>query len=310
MQTVGGRRAVCWVVMLAAVLAMGAVQAGGETVVLPVVARGLPGLNGSFWDSEVRISGPNLLPPGPIKRLWVALPGGGFVDDPAVAPAWQFPSIACPGFCWFAGVVILTGDQLLKGTEAPKGAVALEVDGRTGTHVFLHNSNTLGQPRLPQDAEGPACCLPGNGQLIRGLTEPLVGRGFIPWITAGRSPYRVSVGLINPTAVARSFGVVVGSLTAHVGPAPTDPPDGTYWLGFQYGEPTLTIDLQPWGFRQIDDLASVLLQECPTCTGQDRVAPAAIYLVDNNGAQLPFYAYASVIWTPLNDPEFIAAEPQ
>jgi hypothetical protein len=298
-----------WFGVLLGVTVATAVRLCAETVVLPVVARGLPGLNGSFWDSEVRISGPNLFPPGPIKRLWVALPGGGFVDDPAVAPGWQFPSIPCPEPCYFAGVVILTGDQLLKGTEAPKGAVALEVDG-TGYHVFLHNSNTLGQPRLPQDAEGPACCLPGNGQLIRGLTEPLVGQGFIPWSTAGRSPYRVSVGLINPTAVPRSFRVTVGRLTAYAGSAPTGPPDGTYWLGYLGGvSPILTIDLQPWGFRQIDDLASVLLQECPSCDWQDRVAPAEIFLVDNDDTGLPFYAYASVIWTPLNDPEFVAAEP-
>ncbi|MDD5563479.1 MAG: hypothetical protein PHQ91_07165 [Thermoanaerobaculaceae bacterium] len=295
-----------WVGVLLGVTVATAVRLCAETVVLPVVARGLPGLNGSFWDSEVRISGPNLLSPGRIKRLWVALPGGGFVDDPAAAPGWQFPTIACPGFCFYAGIVVLTGDQLLQGVDASKGAVALEIEG-TGNHVFLHNSNTLGQPRLPQDAEGPACCLPGNGQLIRGLTESLVGQGFIPWITAGRSPYRVSVGLINPTGVARSFGVTVVLLTPFAGSA------GTYWLGnqYQYGTPmpTLTIDLQPWGFRQVDDLASVLLPECPSCTWQDRVTPAAIYLVDNDNAGLPFYAYASVIWTPLNDPEFVAAEP-
>jgi hypothetical protein len=69
------------------------------------------------------------------------------------------------------------------------------------------------------------------------------------------------------------------------------------------------MDLQPWGFQQIDDLASVMLQQCPSCDWLDRVAPAAIYLLDSN-PQLPFYAYASVIWTPLNDPEFIAAVPQ
>ncbi len=71
----------------------------------------------------------------------------------------------------------------------------------------------------------------------------------------------------------------------------------------------VTIDLPPWGFRQVDDFAAVLLQECPTCTWQDRVAPAAVWLVDSDPTGLPFYAYVSVIWTPLNDPEFIAAEP-
>jgi hypothetical protein len=275
-----------------------------ETVVLPVVARGVAGLNGSVWDSEVRILGPGRFLPGPVRRLWVALPEGGFVDDPATAPQWRFPLPTCPDPCLPLGIVVLTGDQLLQGTNASKGAVALEIEG-TGSHVFLRNSNTLGQPRLPQDDEGLGCCLPGNGQLIRALAEPLVGQGLIPWITSGRSPYRVSVGVINPTAQARTITI---ELEVAGQTFPLWPPGqaGTYWL--QTSSTTLAIDLPPWGFRQVDNLASVLLQECPLCEGLDRVAPAAIYLLDN-GTQSPFYAYASVIWTPLNDPEFIAAVP-
>jgi hypothetical protein len=300
-------RAGLWLTgVLAGVLAPGPATTAAETVVLPVVARGVPGINGSVWDSEVRITGRSVGLPGPIKRLWVALPGGGFVDEPATAPRWEFPSPTCVEPCNLAGMVVLTGDRLLQGTDAPKGAVALDV--ATGNQVFLHNSNTLGQPRLPQDTEGPACCLPGNGQLIRGLTDPLVGHGSIPWITGGTSPYRVSVGVINPTAVPRTIEVSVGPLTPWAGSMPTGPPDGTYWLGYQGGNgPILAIDLQPWGFRQIDNLASVLLQECPSCHWQGSVAPSAIYL--HSDTELPFYAYASVIWTPLNDPEFIAAEP-
>ena len=280
-----------------------------ETYVLPVVARGVPGKNGSYWDSEVRISGPNLSSTGgDIKRVWVALPGGGFLDDPAAAPRWGFPSITCPGPCPdVITIVVLTGDQLLQGTDAPKGAVALEIEG-TGNHVFLHNANTLGQPRLPQDDGGPPCCLPGNGQLIRALREPLIAQGFVPWIASGRSPYRVSVGVINPTPQSRTIAIALDHAFS-VG-RDGSPPDGTYWLGNPVGlnQSMLTIDLPPWGFRQIDDLASVMLQRCPSCAWLDRVAPAAIYLVDSD-TQLPFYAYASVIWTPLNDPEFVAAVP-
>ncbi len=225
---------------------------------------------------------------------------------PATAPQWVFPTFVMPaGMPLPLAFVVLTGDQLLQGTDAPKGAVALEIEG-TGNHVFLHNSNTLGQPRLPQDADGPPCCLPGNGQLIRGAPRPLIGQGFIPWITSGRSPYRVSVGVINPTAQSRTITIELDLLGPWPRPAPTEEPDGTYWL--RSSGTTLAVDLPPWGFRQIDDLASVMLQQCPSCEGLDRVAPAAIYLVDND-TQLPFYAYASVIWTPLNDPEFIAAVP-
>lgn len=167
-------RVIAFSVALTLAMFGGAPLAVAETIVLPVVTRGIPGINGSYWDSEVRISGPGRLLPGRIRRVWVALPDGGFVDDPAVAPTWTFPLPACPGLCQPFGVVVLTGDQLLQGTDARKGAVALEIEG-VGNSVFLHNSNTQGQPRLPQDSEGPACCLPGNGQPIHGLSVPLVG---------------------------------------------------------------------------------------------------------------------------------------
>ncbi len=279
----------------------------GETVVLPVVARGVQGLNGSVWDSEVRISAPNLLPPGRVTRLWVALPEGGFVDDPTAAPQWVYPTLTFPaGIPIPLGVTLLTGDDLLQGTNAPKGAVALEIDG-TGNLAFLHNANTLGQPRLPQDAQGPPCCLPGSGQAVRALTEPLVRRGFIPWVTSGRSPFRVSVGVINPTSGPRTISVHLHNFQSLAGVQPA----GAYWVapGFSDGsaELSVTVALPPWGFRQIDDFVSVILQQRPGLEPLDRVGPAGIYLVDQQNPQSPFYAYASVIWSPLNDPEFVAA---
>ena len=81
---------------------------------------------------------------------------------------------------------------------------------------------------------------------------------------------------------------------------------GTYWL--ETSRTALTIDLPPLGFHQIDTLADVMARECPSCIDLDRVAPAGVYVADGS-TQLPFYAYGSVIWTPLNDPEFIAAIP-
>ncbi len=296
-----------WLVgVLGAVMLSCVAGASAETFVLPVVARGVPGINGSVWDSEVRISGPYQGLPPTVRRLWVALPGGGFVDDVETAPRWVFPTFTMPaGMPLPLTFTVLTGDQLLQRTEALKGAVAIEVEG-TGNHVFLHNANTLGQPRLPQGAaEEPACCLPGNGQLIRGLSEPLVQNGAISWITSGRSPYRVSVGVINPTDQSRAFTIEMDV----TGPWPNWPPgeaDGTYWLA--NGAAALSFELPPWGFRQIDDLAAVLLEQCPSCSSLDRVAPAAVYVIDAE-TSMPFYAYASVIWTPLNDPEFVAAEP-
>ena len=274
----------------------------GETVVLPVVARGVHGINGSVWDSEVRISGPRLTAPGRITRLWVALPEGGFVDDPATAPGWSFPPVTWPSSLFSPTfMVVLTGDQLLQESDAPKGAVALDIEG-TGNHVFLHNANTLGQPRLPQDAP---CCLPGSGQSIRALTDPLVREGYFPWITSGRSPYRVSVGLINPTAQPRTITIALDRLRGE-GAQPLTPPDGTYWFGTE--QATLAFDIAPLGFLQVDDLASVLRAHCPSCEWLDWVAPTVVHVVEPGG-QLPFYAYASVIWSPLNDPEFVPVVP-
>lgn len=298
-------------VVVVAVVLLGMLSAAtcdAETVVLPVVARGVHGLNGSVWDSEARISGTNMEIPWHVRRVWVALAEGGFVDDPTSAPNWPFPDFSAPsGLIFPTGITVLTGEQLLQGTTASKGAVALAVDG-TGNSVFLHNVNTLGQARLPQDADGPPCCLPGNGQLIRAFTDPLVGRGFIPWITSGRWPYRVSAGLINPTSQARTVAITLDNFWP-VG-APDTVLDGTHWLAYGLGSSNavLKINLPPWGFRQIDALASMMLQQCASCTWVDRIGPTDLYLHDDE-TQLPFYAYASVIWTPLNDPEFIAAVP-
>lgn len=248
---------------------------GAETFVLPVVARGVHGLNGSVWDSEARIASGTLGPAGAVKRLWVALPGGGFVDDPATAPSWAFPPIfGSVGFSPM-GMVVLTGDQLLQGTEARKGAVALEVDG-TSNEVFLHNVNTLGQPRLQDPTGGVPCCLAGNGQLLRALRDPLAGEGFVPWITSGQATFRASVGVINPTAQARTITINLRVLGPIAGTYPTGRADGTYWL--------------------LDGNSS------------DPVGPAMVFFSDN-ASGLPFYAYASLIYSPLNHPEFIAAVP-
>jgi hypothetical protein len=124
--------------VVAAVLAIGPVRAVAETVVLPVVARGVPGINGSVWDSEVRISGPRRFTGISVRRAWVALRDGGFVDDSATAPHWVFPTMVMPaGMPYPQLFIVLTGDQLLQATDASKGAVALEIEG-TGNHVFLH----------------------------------------------------------------------------------------------------------------------------------------------------------------------------
>jgi hypothetical protein len=276
----------------------------GETLVLPVVVQGVRGMYGSFWDSEVRIMGQYLVFPGQVRRVWVAMPGGGFLDDPATAPHWTFPPVATPDTPAF-GAYVLTGAQLLQGTSATHAAIALEMDG-TNNEVYLRNANIGGQARLPENGGAYTCCLSGNGQLIRALRTPLVSNGFIPWLTSGSVPFRVSVGVINASDQPRSVTVYLNALV------PYDPlvsGGQSYWLLAAPTPAGLKVDLPPWGFRQIDDFISVMRQQCTSgCDLLDRVAPAAVFLQDL-ATQLPFYAYASVIYSPLNDPEFIAAVP-
>lgn len=298
------RHVVSTVGVLLASLAVLPLPSWGETLVLPVVVHGVRGMYGSYWDSEVRIMGQYLVPPLQVKRAWVAMPGGGFVDDPATAPHWVFPDVPTPGTPPF-GAYLLTGGQLLQGTGATHAAIALEMDG-TGNEVYLRNANTGGQGRLPEDGGAYTCCLPGNGQLIRALRAPLVSYGFIPWVTSGSVPFRVSVGVINASDQSRKVTVYLNVLV------PKDPlisGGETYWLPEAPTPASLDVDLPPWGFRQIDDFLSVMRQQCTwSCDVLDGVRPAAVFLQDL-ATQLPFYAYASVIYSPLNDPEFIPAVP-
>lgn len=97
-------------------------SAAAVDFVVPVVVKGTPGLNGSFWDSEVRILRLTLQQDLVVRRKWVALARGGFVDDPATAPVWAFPAMPSQ---LTARMIVLKGSDLLQGVDATHASVGL-----------------------------------------------------------------------------------------------------------------------------------------------------------------------------------------
>ena len=273
-------------------IAQWASAAAGDFVV-PVVVKGTPGLNGSFWDSEVRILRLTLQQDLVVRRKWVALAAGGFVDDPATAPSWAFPAMPSQ---LTARMIVLKGSDLLQGVDATHAAVGLEIQGPVA--VFLHNVNSQG-------TLGGA--LLGSGQLTPGASAPFVGPATIPWATAGAGSFRMSLGFVNPTAVPLTLRVYPSRLYLAF-PYP-DELDWRYWLDANALQP-LVITLPPWGWRQVDDVFSKLL----LCTYAGGCAGAAspgyngphFMEVEPDDPQVPYFAYASIVYSPLNDPEFVS----
>ncbi|HUK11760.1 MAG TPA: hypothetical protein VLW17_00545 [Thermoanaerobaculaceae bacterium] len=267
--------------------------ASAATYVLPVVVSGVPGLNGSFWDSEVRIL---LLSPQPdivVRRVWVALAGGGFVDNPTTAPTWSFPPSPPPAQ---PRMIVLKGSELLQGVAATHAAVGLEIPGAVA--VYLHNVNGRG------GQDGP---LLGNGQLIQSSSSPFAGPVTIPWATAGSAKFRMSVGWVNPSPAPLTLRVFTSKLsTAYSGPYTQDP---RYWLDSIALQP-LVVTLPPWGWRQVDDIFSKLVwcNDLNGCVGADDDGLHFLE-VEPNDLQAPYFAYASMIYSPLNDPEFVSVIP-
>ncbi len=278
------------------------------TYVLPVVVRGTQGVAGSYWDSEVRIIRLDMQHPLTVRRAWVALKGGGFTDDPSTAPVWTLPPPNPEGYAY--RMLLLTGADLLAGVSDSHGAVALEIDGPA--KVILHNANTEGQPRLPLPPEGNewACCLPGNGHMAAAATQTLSGPSYIAWATTSglQSPFRTNVGLINCGATALHLHLRVFLLFPFqmlVPPIPT-----AYWdQSLDALVPELDIDLPPLGWIQLNDIFANL-QRCTNTSGCYSLAipqPSLIQIdPTGNGSYL---AYATPVYTPKNDPEFIWAEP-
>ncbi len=284
-------------ITVAIVLLMpGATAVSGETYILPVVVKGVKGLSGSYWDTEVRILRLSLQQDLVARRVWVALADGGSVDDPANAPTWSFPAMP-PQLT--ARMIVLKGSDLLQGVNATHASIALDISGKVA--VYLHNVNRQGT----QDG-----ALLGSGQLAPGASAPSVGPVTVPWVTAGKGNFRMSLGLVNPNPAPLTLRVYPSSLYLAF-PYP-DEVDWRYWLDANALQP-LVVTLPPWGWRQLDDVFSQLLlctypMGCSIANGWGYGGPHYME-VEPDDPKAPYFAYASIVYSPLNDPEFVPVIP-
>jgi hypothetical protein len=282
--------------------------AAAATYVLPVVVRGIQGAAGSYWDSEVRIIRLDMQNPLTVRRTWVALKGGGFTDDPSTAPTWTLPPPNPEGYDY--RMLLLTGSELMAGVPDSHAAIGLEIDGPA--KVILHNSNTEGQPPIPP-ADFVTCCLPGNGHMTVATTQLLSGSSYIPWATSSgtESPFRTNVGFINPAATPLHLHVRVFLLFPYQTLIP--PIETPYWVEESgYGGtllPELDVDLPPLGWLQLNDIFASL-QICSYANGcWPLTYPMPSLIQIDSQSSVGYLAYATPIYTPKNDPEFIWAEP-
>jgi len=277
--------------------------AAPATYVLPVVVRGIQGAAGSYWDSEVRIIRLDMQNPLTVRRTWVALKAGGFTDDPSTAPSWTLPPPNPEGYVY--RMLILTGCDLMEGVSDSHAAIALDIDGPA--NVILHNANTEGQPPIPYGSQ--MCCLPGNGHMAVAATQLLVGPSYVPWATSSgtESPFRTNVGFVNPSATPLHLHVRAFPLNPYqhlVPPVPTP-----YWVEDGTLVPELDVDLPALGWLQLNDIFANL-QACTWVNGcwPLGIPQPSLIQIDPTGTS-GYLAYATPIYTPKNDPEFIWAEP-
>ena len=74
---------------LVALVLVAAPAAAQQTIVFPAVTDEVEGLNGSRWITVVRIIKVDPRNTITIKRKWVCLPDGGFMDDPEDPPTFH-----------------------------------------------------------------------------------------------------------------------------------------------------------------------------------------------------------------------------
>jgi hypothetical protein len=274
----------------------------GELYVLPVVADGVAGRFGSLWETQIRLVKVNPNDSVVIRRAWVCLEGGGFVDDPGTAPAWELPW--SPDDYWAPRAMLLTAAELLVGTGAQTGGVALDVEGGE-----LLIDVSIVDVRLGGFVGGDPAMPYGIGQAYSAARAPLEGASHVSWIGgcygAGDirddcdNHYRNNVGLLNPNPEPLVF-----ELTA---------------LPFVHGalaESDEFISLPPYGWRQaefpLNEWIMVLYSPFSFWS-------FPLYGVVNVEPQsgLPYYAYVSVVYTSpvgastprISDPSFQLAQP-
>ena len=291
-------------IILGLLLAVSTTVWSQQTIVFPAVSDEVEGRNGSLWSTVVRVVKTNPYDTVTIRRKWVCREGGGFLDDSNQAPSWTLPGGGRER------VLLVTGAKVLAGAETQLGAVALEVEGGE-VLAHSHVADVTKGYYLP----GTVFVF-GQGQLIPAFREPLQGPSHIPWLggclnwpCSQPRPdtwdfYRNNIGIVNPNSEPLS-------VTGTVIPFAVDDTSGI--LGeIIYGIPEHFIKhIPPFGWLQFH------WQET---RGHDsffspHFPPYVVSLTPDK--DLPYYAYASVVFTPdpdseipvFNDPMFVPAEP-
>jgi hypothetical protein len=278
------------------------VAADVQNYVLPTVAAGVPGFHGSYWDTEVRSARFSVKEPVTVRRTWVAREGGGAVDPVDTAPRWVMPAQEGASA---DKLLILTGAQLLEGTGAVRGSVALEVEGRA--EVWIREANTLEQDRLPSTQSGPPqpapkpCCLPGNSHATRALTTPLVGASLIPWLSSGNDVFRSNIGVVNTSDRTLRLTIEILSLSA-------DTTGATWGRGTTALEP-IEVTLPPLGWRQLNDVFRTTRVRCPfpACDPFVTWVTPGVAVITPDAEATPYFAYAAVVYSPTNDSMIVPA---
>jgi hypothetical protein len=330
-------------------LVFAATFAMAEVHVLPVVADQAPGRNDSLWSTQVQIL---TLNPGEVvevRRVWVALEGGGFADDPETAPRWRFdvepfhedypdPSDMPVDT---RRIFILNGASLLQGTGARVGAVGLEIDGEAVVTARITNVTDETWDRWSRGTS-PFQYI-GLGQLVTGATTPLLGASMLPWLTPDstrgetdedckvNSPcyWRNNVGLVNPTAEPVEITLEVSAFFAIPLFDYPDPPCPTRGVNEVCpaiaGEPyynrfsdwyRTTVDLEPWGWTQINSIDYRFIIEAgfpfPAYPSVNVGSSNLVLNILPQDDETPYFAYLSQVYSGVhdaNDPAYIPAIP-
>ena len=225
------------------------------------------------------------------------------------APTWSLAEWSAGDRFWYA-----LGGELFEGVEASVGAVGIEVEGG---EVLAHANVVDVNWGFYSQAYKVAF---GQGQHITALEAPLVGPSHIPWLGGCRGLscehdpdedwqyLRNNIGIINPnpepltiTGTVLPFGYL-------------DTSTGSVWQEWAGGDPeTFHKVIPPYGWNQFHWWS--LRWYAGLDGGFYPWAGFVISLTPNSA--LPYYAYASVVFSPdpdpnvtvFNDPMFIPAEP-
>jgi hypothetical protein len=281
-----------------------------QLLVFPAVTDERPGLHGSLWVTNVRFvvahqEDQNIV----VRRAWVCLERGGFSGSGGVS--WTMD-----GSDPYGRVKVTSGGLLLPGAE-DVGAVGLEVQGGEVIADAYVVDVRYGDY---YDDYGARWAF-GQGQLVPALTEPLVGPSHIRWLggclnlPCSQDPperwdyLRNNIGLVNPNPEPMTFeGTVIpfgywGEWPSGIAELPQDPPE------------TFTKTLPAYGWLQFRWEANFNYQQA---TGLPVSSATNGFIVSlTPDSELPYYAYASVVFTPdpasgdpqFNDPMFVAGEP-